>query len=193
MNRILEKVYTQFKVLALFGLSPAVSTSFSCGVVANVFGNLRKRLFGRPHALEGGSKGAVAVDAGSGSISEVWLYPDSEELHKQTLLQARRIDQRVFQIGRRVSDAVHYPHDDPPDLLIVENPPYTLSRLQCEIEIDTDRVILRDLGSCAGTVLDNKRLWKSSRKPSSVVVPKGSHALILGLSDGPFRFRLEVR
>ncbi|PXA05011.1 hypothetical protein DDZ13_03335 [Coraliomargarita sinensis] len=157
----------------------------------NVVGNFIKSLFGR--------KDAAAIDSlapsptGGYTAPEVWLHPDSEELKKQTLLQARKIEQPVFSIGRRVSDSVHYPHDDPPDLLLVENPPYTLSRSQCAIEVSQDKVILRDLGSRAGTMLGKKRLRKSGRKPSSVVVPKGSHSLILGLRDGPFRFRLEVR
>jgi hypothetical protein len=173
--------------------------------ISNVLGKLLDSLFGRKDVsseASGGIVGGKASECGSGDsdgapdgapVSEVWIYPDSEELHKQTLLQARKIDQPVFQIGRRVSDAVHYPHDDPPDLMIVENPPFTISRLQCEIEIERDKVILRDLGSRAGTILGNKRLRKKTRQPSSMVVPKGSHSLVLGLRDGPFRFRLEVR
>jgi hypothetical protein len=163
----------------------------------NAFGKFLGKLFGRNATSSEAVGISECADSASriqgSTFSEVWLYPDSEELHKQTLLKARKIEQPVFQIGRRISDAVHYPHDDPPDLLIVENPPFTLSRLQCEIEITKDKVILRDLGSRAGTILGNKRLRKNSRKPTSVVVPKGAHSLILGLHDGPFRFRLEVR
>lgn len=163
----------------------------------NVFGSLLKKLFGRSKTLAAGSTSAPACHANSsgtgGGIFEVWLYPDSEELHKQTLLKARKIEGPVFQIGRRVSDAIHYPHENPPDLLIVENPPFTISRLQCEIVIKQDKVILRDLGSRSGTAMGGKRLRHSSRKPSSMVVPKGSHSLVLGLRDGPFRFRLEIR
>lgn len=159
--------------------------------MSNAFGSFLGKWFGRGTTADraAGSKSSLSDDA----VSEVWLYPDSEWLHKQTLLKARKIEQPVFQIGRRLSDAVHYPHDDPPDLLIVENPPYTISRLQCEIVIEADKVILRDLGSRIGTVLGDKRLRKGSRKPSSVVVPKGSHTLVLGYPKGPFRFRLEVR
>lgn len=163
----------------------------------NVIGSLFRNLFGRKDlasdaALASGGKDDSDQNEGD-AVTEVWLYPDSEELDKQTLLKARRIDQSVFRIGRRVSGAVHYPHDDPPELLIVEQAPFTLSKLHCQIEQDGKKVILRDLGSRSGTILDNKRLRKDSRKPSSVVVPKGSHSLILGYPDGLFRLRLEVR
>lgn len=125
-------------------------------------------------------------------ISEVWLYPDSEELNKQTLLAARKIDQPVFRIGRRISDAVHYPDKNPPDLLLYEDSPFTLSRLQCQIEVERDKVILRDLGSRVGTRLGEKRLRSNFRESSSIVVPKGEHSLILGNRDGPYCFRLVV-
>lgn len=125
-------------------------------------------------------------------ISEVWLYPDSEELSQQTAIEARKIKKPVFRIGRRVSDSVAYPDNDPPDLLIFENSPFTLSRLQCQIEIERDKVILRDMGSRLGTRLGEKRLRSNFRESSSLVVPKGSHSLILGNRDGPFRFRLVV-
>lgn len=124
--------------------------------------------------------------------SVVWIYPDSEELIKQTALEARKIEQPVFRIGRRVSDSVHYPDNSPPDLLIFESAPFTLSRLQCQIEIEGSKVILRDMGSRLGTRLGGKRLWSNFRESSSLEVPKGEHTLILGHRDGPFRFRLVV-
>jgi len=125
-------------------------------------------------------------------VSEVWLYPDSEELMKQTVMEARKIVQPVFRIGRRLSDSVAYSDNNSPDLSIFENSPYTLSRLQCQIEIEDDRVVLRDMGSRLGTRLGQKRLRSNFRESSSLVVPKGSHSLILGNRDGPFRFRLVV-
>lgn len=126
-------------------------------------------------------------------ISEVWLHPDSEELSKQTLLASRKIDQPIFRIGRRLSDAIHYPDKNPPDLLLYEDAPFTLSRVQCQIEIERKKVILRDMGSRVGTRLGEKRLRSNFRESSSIVVPKGEHSLILGNRDGPFRFRLVVR
>lgn len=127
------------------------------------------------------------------AVSEVWLYPESEELSKQSVLKARRIDQAVFRIGRRISGTVIYPQGDPPELLITEREPFTLSKLHCALKQDGKKLILQDLGSRSGTLLGKKRLNKPSREPSSVVVPKGSHSLILGHARGPFRFRLEVR
>ena len=166
-------------------------------LMPNVIGTLFKNLFGRKAP---GSAAALACEGeggsdeeGAGGISEVWLHPDSEELHKQTLLKARKIDRAVFLIGRRVSGSVHYPHDDPPDLLIVEQAPFTLSKLHCQIEQAGGRVVLRDLGSRSGTVLGSKRLKSNWRQTNSMVVPKGTHSLVLGYPDGPFRFRLEVR
>lgn len=125
-------------------------------------------------------------------MPEVWLHPDCEELSGQTLLEPKKIEQPVFTIGRRASSSVNYPESEPPDLLIFERAPYTLSRQQCQIEINDGEVILRDMGSRAGTKIGDKRLISSKREPKSVVVPKGSHTLILGHRDGPFRFRLDV-
>jgi hypothetical protein len=175
---------------------PVFGESFRL-IVANVFATLLKNLFDRrasgPRAALASDGEAVIHGKESGGMPEVWLYPDSEELHKQTLLKARKIDQPVFLIGRRVSGSVHYPHDDPPDLLIVEQAPFTLSKVHCQLELAGGRVVLRDLGSRSGTVLGRKRLRGKSRQASSMVVPKGTHLLVLGYPDGPFRFRLEVR
>lgn len=139
-----------------------------------------------------GSSEATTHLSAQDTVSEVWIYPDSEELIKQTALEARKIDQPIFRIGRRVSDSVHYPDNSAPDLLIFENAPFTLSRLQCQIEIESSKVILRDMGSRLGTRLGEKRLRSNFRESSSLIVPKGEHTLILGRRDGPFRFRLVV-
>ena len=162
-------------------------------------GSLFSRLFGRAGDSSKVASGSVSSGSASNGLAdqsdlkvEVWLRPDTEELKKQTLMQARKIDQPVFLIGRRSSETIAYPHENPPDLLIFENSPYTLSKLQCQIEISEDQVILRDLGSRTGTILGNKRLLSRKRKPISMVVPRGSHSLILGSREGPYRFRLEV-
>lgn len=126
------------------------------------------------------------------SAVEVWLHPDTEELKRQTLMKARKIEKPVFLIGRRTSESIAYPEDNPPDLILFESSPYTLSKLQCQIVINDDEVILRDLGSRSGTILGKKKLLSRKRKPTSVVVPKGSHSLILGHHSGPFHFRLVV-
>ena len=153
-------------------------------VLAKLFGALSRT---SPAADSDSSASSMAT-----GISEVWLYPDSEQLSQQSSLAARRIDQPVFRIGRRASDSVAYPDSNPPDLLIYEEAPYTLSRLQCQIEIDRGKVVLRDMGSRLGTRLGQKRLRSNFRESSSLVVPKGSHSLVLGTRDGPFRFRLVV-
>lgn len=164
--------------------------------MANAFRSLFKILPFTPKDGAGVKKGSSGGNSGPGEgdsiVSEVWLYPDSDELSKQTALKARKIDQPVFQIGRRVSDSINYGYKNPPDMLIFEKAPFTLSKLHCQIELDGDKVVLRDLGSRLGTRLGKKRLRSNFRESSALVVPKGTHSLILGPREGPFRFRLVV-
>ena len=159
------------------------------GVLANVF----KSILGFFSRASNGSVSANESLSETGdALSEVWLHPDSDELRAQTAIKEQKLEAGVFRIGRRASDSVAYPDPNPPDLLLFENSPFTVSRIQCEIEIDGGKVILRDMGSRMGTCLGKKRLRSTSRQPSSVVVPKGTHRLILGSRQGPFRFRLVV-
>ena len=74
---------------------------------------------------------ASDVEAG---VSEVRLFPDSEELGRQSVLKARKIEQSVFRIGRRLSDSLSFPDNDPPEMLIFEKSPFTVSKLHCQIE-----------------------------------------------------------
>lgn len=164
----------------------------------NAFKKIFKTLARGPGDSAGGATQTTAIDSDSSpsetvsGVTGVWLSPDAGELKKQTAVKARKIEQPVFRIGRRVSDSISYPDNDPPEMLIFEKSPFTISKLHCQIEWDGDKVVLRDMGSRLGTFLGGKRLWSRSRKTTAVTVPKGRHVLILGNRNGPFRFRLEV-
>lgn len=131
------------------------------------------------------------VKDGAG-VPTVLLHPDSDFLRGQSAAEPKKIERKVFRIGRRASSQINYPNENGPDLLLFERAPYTLSRLHCQIEIDGDSVFLRDMGSRVGTKLGGRRLLAKKGETVAVEVPKGTHKLVLGGRESPFRFHLEV-
>lgn len=122
----------------------------------------------------------------------LWIEPDSELTHGQSLLARRKIESGVFLIGRRGSG---YLSDTSPlpDFALPENEPFTVSKRHCELCVNEQGVVIRDLGSRFGTVVDGIRLGGSRRpKCTELLLEAGEHTLVIGPRDSDHRFRLIV-
>ena len=122
----------------------------------------------------------------------VVVEPATDEMRAQSLLGARTIDRTVYTFGRRSASRTYYYEADTPDCLIAQDHPYTVSRIHCEIERLPDGLIVRDLNSRVGTVVNGKRLLAKNGEYAEIELGEGEHSLVLGQSDGPIGFRLIV-
>ncbi|MEO0510395.1 MAG: FHA domain-containing protein [Verrucomicrobiota bacterium] len=165
--------------------------------VPNVYTKLFRRkksslLVNRIEASQDSEKNSAHDASGDGSDDsralQVWIYPDTPELKKQTLMRPRQIHGPVFTIGRRKSSSTINSMESLPDLCINDQQPYSVSRNHCQIELRSGRVFLKDLDSRIGTRLGDKRLGGGS----SFSVGVGEHKLILGRQSKGYCFRLVV-
>jgi pSer/pThr/pTyr-binding forkhead associated (FHA) protein len=95
-------------------------------------------------------------------------------------------------MGRRSASRAYCYDMEPPDCLIAQPYPYTVSRRHCEIERLPDGVIIRDLNSRLGTIVNGERLRVFHGQYSQVSLGEGEHTLVLGKSDGQVGFRVIV-
>jgi len=123
----------------------------------------------------------------------VYIEPETPEMREQSLLKRRRIAKQRFIVGRCLRDGVSY-GDHFPDLRIAEDPPYSLSRNHCVIELQpTNRVIVKNLSTHTGVIVDGEKLQANGHHSDEIVLTEGEHVLIFGHSDSPARFKLSIR
>lgn len=121
----------------------------------------------------------------------VWLEPDSPVTRAQSLCARRWIDCSSFVIGRRGSNRGFYSAHRP-DLYVAQRAPYSVSKVHCAIEIKKDYVVIRDLNSRIGTVVNGRRFGGMINGVTEVRLGTGVHSLTLGRRKHGIRFQLTV-
>jgi hypothetical protein len=100
------------------------------------------------------------------------------------------IDRFPFQIGRR--PARHESQKVHPDLLLDDHQPYQVSRAHVGFFLTPEGdVLLRDLGSQLGVIVDGQLVGANAVR-RELVLPPGEHHITLGNPDSRFRFRAIV-
>lgn len=133
-----------------------------------------------------------ANEVSATELLSVRVEPDSPEMKAQSLLRPFSITGRCLILGRRGARRYVSDEADIADHLIAEPYPHTVSRQHCEIERTENEVIVRDLESRFGTVVDGQRLSGRRGRQSELVLGPGEHSLVLGRRHGQVRFRLIV-
>ena len=132
-----------------------------------------------------------AVKSNPNGSPVVWIVPDSDLTRSQSLLAKRRIEAKVFKIGRRSSGAIN--NSQPlADLLLPQGEPFTISRFHCELVIGTKSVVVRDLDSRFGILVNGVRLGERRSGRSEMKLRPGEYSLVIGPRDSEYRFRLIV-
>lgn len=126
------------------------------------------------------------------SLLKIRIEPDSPEMRSQSTLKACVVEGRRFTFGRRGSRRYVSPEAQLPDHRIANEYPYTISREHCELERREGAVIVRDLNSRLGTVVDGRRICCRKGRESEVSLGVGEYSLVLGRRDGVVRFRLII-
>ena len=124
---------------------------------------------------------------------QVWIEPASERTMSQSLLTRREIEaEELFVIGRRGFGQGRYDYSNP-GFQIRDHEPFTVSKRHCAISITDGGVLVEDLKSRFGTIVNGQRLGGAEGHPLTVVLGRGEHNLVIGRRKSENRFRLIVQ
>ncbi len=95
-----------------------------------------------------------------------------------------------FRIGRMEN----YPNplSTSPDLLLEDRPPFHISRLHLALERRGDHLVLRDLDSSSGSIVDGRLLGERRGGVNEIALAEGRHEILLGGTASPFQFALQA-
>jgi CRP-like cAMP-binding protein len=96
-----------------------------------------------------------------------------------------------FRIGRVTQGGHGFVPLTPNDLSIPDQLPYQVSRNHCVVEQSGDDLVVRDLGSRLGTIVNGTPLGIDFESFVAPLKP-GENTLTIGTAVGPHQFRLEV-
>jgi len=164
-------------------------------------GNLPGNFFGTQYAR---SSGVVAdlddrddldnreseVLEASGRL-QVWIEGDCPVTQKLSACSRQQIETEVFTIGRRRS-YVDGDYEVVPDLLITQEEPFSVSRVHCTVEVEADHVVVRDMRSRLGTLVNGERLGGPTARKFLATLERGEHQIVLGSRRGGLRLRLTI-
>lgn len=163
--------------------SPSQSRS-SKSVTGNIFGS--------QHTLPPDVVADIdSAPAEERSIRQVWIEADCAASKKLTACNRRMIGEGTYVIGRRRS-YIGSATEDVPDMLISQREPFAVSRLHCEINVAGEQVVVCDLKSRLGTLVDGVRLGGPKGKVNEISLEPGEHQIVLGARRGGIRLRLTI-
>jgi hypothetical protein len=128
--------------------------------------------------------------AAPGTWSDIRLKPASQETRAGLPRRGLQIDQMPFGIGRKPLRGEQSPRVEIA-LMFSDSKPYNLSRSHFAIESGHNALMLRDVGSQLGTVVNGLRIG-IDEPMNAVPLHIGENEIIAGAADSPFRFVLEI-
>jgi len=128
--------------------------------------------------------------AAPGTWSDIRLKPASQETRAGLPRRGLQIDQMPFGIGRKPLRGEQSPRVEIA-LMFSDSKPYNLSRSHFAIERGHNALMLRDVGSQLGTVVNGLRIG-IDEPMNAVPLHIGENEIIAGAADSPFRFVLEI-
>lgn len=128
--------------------------------------------------------------AAPGSWSDVRLRPASSETRAGLPKRGLQIDSMPFGIGRKPLRGEQSPRVEIA-LMFSDSKPYNLSRSHFAIERGHNALMLRDVGSQLGTVVNGLRIG-IDEPLNAVPLHLGENEIVAGAADSPFRFVVEI-
>ncbi|HWD38010.1 MAG TPA: cyclic nucleotide-binding domain-containing protein [Fimbriimonas sp.] len=135
---------------------------------------------------------SAALDGETGSTASpsITLIPQTDKLRAQIGSAHIKVSSLPFVIGR-VPAADEAPPPRQPDLLVKDWEPFRLSRDHFMIASRDGRLIISDLGSTLGTVVNGVPIgWDFMR--DSAPLHRGENRIVAGGQGSPFEFLISV-
>ncbi len=165
----------------------ACQQKFSKPLSGNFFGAQYARSSGVVADLDDLNDASLEAN---GSL-QLWIEGDCPVTKKLSACARQQIETEVFTIGRRRS-YVDGDYEVVPDLLIAQEEPFSVSRVHCSIEVEGEQVVVRDMRSRLGTLVNGERLGGPMARKFLITLGRGEHQLVLGSRKGGLRLRLTV-
>ena len=115
------------------------------------------------------------------------LVPLTDQAGTAVPADGLRVRNFPMRLGRDEGGAL-----DLNELQLKDSKPYQVSRNHCSIERDGERLVVRDRGSYAGTVVNGRKIG-GKRAEGAAVLVTGDNEIILGRTSSPWRFLVAVR
>ncbi len=138
-------------------------------------------------ASPAGHNGPLAVP---GTWSEIRLLPDSSATRSGMPKRGIVITQMPYGIGRKPLRGEQTPRTDIA-LMFPDSKPYNLSRSHFAIEHGHSAVMIRDVGSQLGTVVNGQRIGIDEIH-NALPLHIGENEIAAGGADTPFRFVIDI-
>jgi CRP/FNR family transcriptional regulator, cyclic AMP receptor protein len=133
---------------------------------------------------------SATVSVANPSITSITLIAQTDQLRRQIGSTPIKVSSLPFVVGR-VPAANESAAPRQPDLLVEDRKPFRLSRDHFIIEYRDDRLVVSDLGSRLGTVVNGLPIgWDFMR--DSATLHRGENRIIAGGQDSPFEFVVSV-
>jgi CRP-like cAMP-binding protein len=137
----------------------------------------------RPAAL-------VPVPAAAAAPSSIVLAPGTKRLRAVIGGDPIAVDRLPFTVGRLPEEGQAAPLVAP-DLAITEPAPYRLSRAHFSLIAEGGEVVVRDLGSTLGTIVNNRSIGRDFPLDSVPLRP-GENTVVAGGRGSPFVFAVTL-
>jgi len=100
------------------------------------------------------------------------------------------IEKFPFKIGRRYfgPDSSIFSQND---LFLADKGPYNVSRNHCAVELNGNRLMIRDRGSRLGTLVNGVRIGLTGESLTAEL-QSGENVVVLGNANGPFHFKVVI-
>lgn len=136
---------------------------------------------------------AVADAAEELGPFKVWIEPASARTKSQSMLARSEIEaEELFIVGRRGFGKGRYDYSNR-GFQIRDHEPFTVSKRHCAISITAEGVLVEDLKSRFGTIVNGRRLGAAEGNPLTALLGRGEHDLVIGRRRSENRFRLIVQ
>jgi len=122
------------------------------------------------------------------TVARLHLLPNSTHVARQIGEDGLAIERRPFLVGRRKAES-HGPLLEKNRLALYDGEHHSLSAQHFQIEDRKGEIVLRDLGSRMGTVLNGTYLSRFAN-PEGLPLRIGVNDIVAGTKDSEFRFRL---
>jgi CRP-like cAMP-binding protein len=161
-----------------------------CVRLKNVDDKLARNIHPSTHDWVGTIVGGMPPEGAIAEDAHITLSAETEALRSRIGAAAIHIAELPFVVGRR-SRRHEAASSTPPDLLIEDDEPFRLSRQHFMIGRSGQRLVLHDLGSTLGTILNGTSIGSDFSKDAAPL-RRGENHVIAGGRGSPFCFLLSV-